>query len=184
MKKILIIVCFLLVSCLYAVDFVIPEVQTKFDSIDTSISAIDTTLGTTSTADGILARKVARITWDFDVDGGATTGTLASSVSIPDNAVITSCWYDVLTTATSATDAGTMAIHIPTDGDLQAAIAISDGTNPYDSGRHTCDTKGTDPGDASTFLKTTGSRAVSFVLATEAFTAGKIQVYVEYAITE
>lgn len=224
MKPLFILFAFLLCFSANAVNFVIPEINTKFDTIDSNISAINTLadgkiyLGNASnaatevtlsgdvtttnagvtaigngkvlepmlqvpTADALHARRVARVTYDFSVDGG-TIGTIGSGITLPDNAIITSCWYDVSTTFTSATDAATVALNIPTDGDLQAAVAISDGGNPYDAGLIACDTKGTDNDDPSTFIKTTAAREISFVIAVEDLTAGKLQLFLEYVVSD
>jgi hypothetical protein len=136
-----------------------------------------------ATTDSLGAHRLYRETYDFAVEGGAIS-TIALGTSLPDNAIVRYCYYDVLTTLTSSTDAATMAINIPTDGDLQAAIAISDGTNPYDAGLIECDTKGTDMSDPSTFIKTTAARDVSVVIAVEAVTAGKFVLYLVYDVSD
>lgn len=134
------------------------------------------------TTDGLNAKRTARATYDFAVDGGAIS-TIGSGVTLPDNAVVTRAWYDVITTFTSSTDAATIAINIPTDGDLQAATAISAGGNVYDAGLHDCATKGDDPGDPSTYIKLTDAREISWVIAVEAVTAGKLVLFVEYVVS-
>lgn len=66
----------------------------------------------------------------------STVAAHALPVIIPDNAVVTKVWYDVVTTFTSATDSATIALHLQSAGDIVAAIAISDATNPWDAGVH------------------------------------------------
>lgn len=138
-------------------------------------------------ADGLGVKRCARATYDFDVDGGAA-GTIGSGVTLPDNAVITRAWYDVITTCESeGADAGTMAINIPTDGDLNDAIAISDVSNPYDAGIHdivNAANVAEDSDDPSQYLKLTDARELSFVIAGQDFTAGKLVVFVEYFVSE
>lgn len=209
---------------IFAVDFVIPEINTKFDSVDAAIDALelltsgqiyvgngsnvatgvavsgDITLSNAgvaaiaagvvteadlevATTDGLLPRRMIRATYDFSVDGGAI-GTIASGINVPDNAIITKCFFDVITTLTSATDAATFAINLPTDGDLHAAIAISEGTNTFDAGLQDCDTKGNDDDSKAAYLKTTGSRDISWVIATEAVTAGKLVLFLEYMVSD
>lgn len=125
------------------------------------------------------AMKYALAVYDFAVDGGAvSTIALADSATIPDNAVCELVGYDVITTCTSATDAGTMLLTLPTDGALSTAIAISDGSNPFDAGAQLA--------SALTPLanKTTAARALSVTIATEAFTAGKIVFCVRYWVSQ
>lgn len=148
------------------IPFVIAEAQKKFDTQD----------------------SVLEVIYDFSVDGGAI-GTIAMRAatlnnSLPDNAIITHCYYDVLTTlTTSGGDTGTVAINIPTDGDLQAATSITGGTK-YDSGLQECATKGDDPSDPTTFLKTTSTRIPLIVIAGQVVTAGKIKLFIKYNISE
>ena len=123
--------------------------------------------------------KYAYALYDFSTDGGGAPGaiTLTSAVTIPDNACVTLDSYDVLTTCTSAGDTGTLKVGLVTDGDLSTAIAINDGTNPWDAGMHF--------GSAATPLavKTTGARLVTVTTATQAFTAGKIIFCFRYYVT-
>lgn len=56
--------------------------------------------------------------------------------ALPNNVIITGCWYTVDTTFTSGGgDAATIAISV-NGQDILAAVAISDGTNPWDAGAH------------------------------------------------
>ena len=123
--------------------------------------------------------KYAYALYDFSTDGGGAPGavTLTSACTIPDNACVTLDSYDVLTTCTSAGDTGTLKVGLATDGDLSTAIAINDGTNPWDSGMHF--------GSAATPLavKTTGARLIVVTTATQAFTAGKIVFCFRYYVT-
>lgn len=129
---------------------------------------------------GLFIKKVALAVYDFAVDGGvAGVITLADTSSLPDNAVITGITYDVLTTLTSATDASTVKLNVPTDGDISTAIAISDGTNPWDAGVYFGATITPLP------LKTTAARALQIEVAGgEALTAGKIVFAVEYFVSQ
>jgi len=126
-------------------------------------------------------------------------GVVLSGVIIPDNAVITDAWIDVSTTCASAgTDAGTMAIHVEGANDLVSAIAISDATNVWDAGVHgtlvSAPNLGADAAHdtalevialfAGSKIKTTDDREVTFTIATNAFTAGVINVYIDYVMSE
>jgi hypothetical protein len=133
-------------------------------------------------ADGLHAHRVARATYDFAVDGGAI-GTIGLGVTLPDNAIITRAWYEVITTLTSSTDAATVAIGLPVDdvGGIVAAIAISDVSNPWDAGLHEAIQDGT---VANFSTKTTAAREISIDIAVEALTAGKFIVFCEYVVSD
>lgn len=128
---------------------------------------------------GLYVKKSAAAVYDFDVDGGvAGTITLTDTATLPDNAVVTGLTYDVITTCTSAADAATIKLSVPVDGDLSTAIAISDGTNPWDAGAHL--------GSVITpvALKTTAARALQIdVAGGENLTAGKVIFIVDYYVS-
>ena len=99
---------------------------------------------------------------------------------LPDNAIITKAWYEVLTTFTDgADDSATIAIGIPTDdvAGIVAAVAISDGGNPWDAGNHDCIQDGTTAAFAE---KTTASRAITATVADDALSDGVLVLHVEY----
>lgn len=126
--------------------------------------------------------KSATVLYDFSVDGG-TAGTiaLAGSPSIPDNAVVWVESYDVITTCTSATDAATIAIQLPTDGLISTAIAISAGSNPWDLGVYSRIAGGL---ATPLTVKTTAARVPSLLVAGgENLTAGKIVFQLRYWVS-
>ncbi len=123
---------------------------------------------------------LARAEYNFAVDGGAI-GAIASKTVIPDDALIIGGFVNVLTTCTTAGgDAGTMAIKVESANDIVTAIAVSDGTNPWDAGRHAIIPKRNTP--ESTSILTTAARRVTFTIAGQAFTAGRFIVYLEYVL--
>lgn len=128
-------------------------------------------------------RKSATVLYDFSVHGGvAGTIALTGAPTIPDNAVVWVESYDVLTTCTSATDAATIALQLPTDGTLSTAIAISNGTNPWDAGVFS-----RIAGGLATPLtrKTTAARVPSLLVAGgENLTAGKICFQLGYWVSQ
>lgn len=136
----------------------------------------------TEPADGAWAGllRVAKVEYDFATDGGAI-GAIDLGVTIPDNALILGGFVDVITTCTSATDAGTGALHIQSADDMVAAVAINNGANPWDAGKHAIVP---DLSDISTAVQTTAARAITFTIAAEAFTAGKFNAYFYYVICE
>lgn len=123
---------------------------------------------------------VARAVYNFAKDGGAV-GAITSPVVIPNRAVVMGGFVSVITTCTSAgADAGTMAISVEGANDIVSAIAINDASNPWDAGRKAIVPKRNTP--ESTSVKTTAARRVTFTIATQAFTAGKFVVYLEYVL--
>jgi hypothetical protein len=131
---------------------------------------------------GLQAKRVAYALFDPSaVAGDRTVAAHALAATIPDNAFVTAVWYWVETTLTSATDAGTVAISIEGADDVVVAIAISDGTNPWDTtakpveGIPLLET-------TSTWLATTAARAITATVAVEALTAGKVHIWAEYLV--
>lgn len=146
-------------------------------------------------------KKQVKVEYAFDGtdSAGVANSTIAAhgtGVYLPDNAIVTSCFYDVLTTFTSATDAATIALSIEGADDLRAAVAISNGANPWDAGL-----TGALPGNfaldggvltaiammdarAGSFVKLSAEKELTATVAVEALTAGKMIIYLEYVISE
>jgi hypothetical protein len=115
--------------------------------------------------------KAVEAVYDFAVDGGATgTITLRGDNTIPAGSVITGGYIDVETACLSAT--GTMAIQAEGAGDILAATAQAGLT----AGRKSVVPAGT----GATSVKTTVGRSLQLVIATAAFTAGKLRVVLFY----
>ncbi len=133
-------------------------------------------------SDGLHPHRIARATYDFAVLGGAIS-TIGLGVTLPDNAIITRAWYEVITTLTSATDAATVSIDIPTDdvAGIVAAIAISNVANAWDAGLKEAIQDGT---AANFSTKATAARALSITIAVEAVTAGKFILFAEYVVSD
>lgn len=112
------------------------------------------------------------------VSGDRTTTAHACNLLIPKNSYVTKAYYKVVTTFTSATDAATIAIKITGANDIVSAIAISDGTNVWDSG-------GLVPtiptGALSNEVAVTADSYPTFTVAVEALTAGKLVLWLEWA---
>ncbi|MHB8928767.1 MAG: capsid cement protein [Bacillota bacterium] len=140
---------------------------------------IHATPGAGDMPQGLGVRRVVKALYDFATLGGAI-GAIGLGVSLPDNAIITRTWVEVLTTLTSATDAATVALKAEAADDIVAAIAISNVANPWDAGLH----EGVSTGTAATMKKTTAVRELTATVAVEALTAGKFYLVVEYVVTE
>ena len=151
-------------------------------AVTVAAGAIDEAMLAVISADGLQAKRIARATYDFSVDGGAT-GDIGLGVTLPDNAIITHAWYEVLTTFTSATsDAVTIALGIPTDdaAGIVAALAVADESAIWDAGNHETIQDGT----AAAFSeKCTAARELTLTIGVEAATAGKLILFCEYVVS-
>ena len=142
----------------------------ELNTVDTSLAYADVTG---------LPLRVAQATWDYAVDGGAISA-IGLGITIPANSIIVGSIIDVQTTCTSAgADAGTGALSVSGANDIVTAIAISDGTNPWDQGLHA----GIPVFTAATAVKTTSAAEVTFTIAGQVFTAGKFVVNLFYIPT-
>ena len=116
----------------------------------------------------------------FDATGGLAIGSYELDITLPAGAIVTSCWFDVLTAFASG-GAATVALSIPTDhtGGLLAATGIGSG---WTAGRHSGIPNGS---TASTFTnKTTAARTITAEVAGAALTAGRARVFVLYSVSE
>ena len=147
---------------------------------------------------GVSFKRIAQAVFDPSANTAQRPiATYGLGVYIPDNAIITNVFYDVVTTFVSAgADAGTIALTIQSAGDAVAAIAISDASNVWDAGIHGSligyPNLGADAAHdsalevaalyASVMLKMTAEREITVAVAGQALTAGKMVVYVEYML--
>lgn len=125
----------------------------------------------------------------FDATGGKAIASYdlvdsdtGAAFELPLNAAVIDGVAAAKTTFTSATDAGTIALGIATDSaaGLKAAIAISNGANPWDAGVRTALIP---VGTAATITtKTTNKRKIQAVVAVEALTAGVLDVLIKYIV--
>ena len=110
----------------------------------------------------------------------AQNTAISLGVAIPDNAIIINGVVDVITTFTSGGgDAATIAIQVEGANDIVTAVAISDGSNPWDAGLHTVATTNAAP------IKTTSARIITATTAgSQDLTAGKVIIWLEYLVSE
>ena len=125
--------------------------------------------------------KTLVATYDFAVLGGASGSALSlrgsdgKPVKLPRNAIVRDCLIDVLTAPESL---GSATIALGTGqaaNDLKAALAIGSYT-----GRVAC----VPVGSAATAIKLTADRTMSATVAVAPLTAGKINVIVDYLLSE
>lgn len=129
--------------------------------------------------DGRKAKQYLVATYDFAEHGGAI-GTITLADKLPTGAIMTRTFYKVDTTFTSSTDAATVRWYVATDAiNLKAAIAISDGSNPWDSGWH----DGIQDNTVANFSAALSAElAIAIDIAVEAVTAGKATFFIEYVL--
>ena len=174
-----------------------------FDKFYKRKSGIDTFFkrGVRVKKDGLTVAKLAVATFDTAANdsSGTSNKTIAAhglGVYLPDNAIITRAWVDVITTFTSSNDTATIALKAEGANDLVSAIAINDGTNVWDEGQHGAITNNfaldgsaltqvaMGAARAATLIKTTAERELTATVATQALTAGKLVLYVEYVLSD
>lgn len=149
-------------------------------SVTIAAGAVDEAMLSSYAAGGLHAKRIARATYDVDVNGGVA-GDIGLGVFLPDNAVVTRAWYTVLTTFISEDDSATVAISIPADdvAGIVAATAISAVGDVWAAGHHECIQVGT----AATFSKqTTEARELTLTIGVQNLTAGKLILFCEYVI--
>lgn len=132
-------------------------------------------------ADGIGLLRIAKATWDFDVDGGAISA-IDLGVTIPANSIILGGLYDVTATLTSTatgTDKATGALSVEGANDIVSAVAIETGT-PWDKGA----LRAIIPVmTAASAVKTTDAANITFTIAVAAVLTGAFTVTLLYIPT-
>jgi hypothetical protein len=153
----------------------------KTGALTIAAGAVDEAMLVVPTGDGLHAKRIARATYNFADDGGATS-QIGLGVTLPDNAVVVRTMIQVLTTLTSSGDSATISVDIPTDDEagLRAATAIDSGTS-WDAGWQEGIQDGT---VAAHSEQCTAARELSITIAVEAVTAGKFIVFCEYIVSD
>lgn len=125
-------------------------------------------------------RGLMKAVYDFSVLGGAV-GTLnlvddnGDVILLPSKAIVTQVYCDVVTAMASAGGTGTIALGVNTTVDLLAAVDADTKSGVF---------AGIPIGTAGTMVKCTAARHVQATIATEALTAGKLNVFVEFVLSE
>lgn len=116
----------------------------------------------------------------FSPSGDSTKRTIAAhgmGLTIPTGSSITRCVYKVLTTFTSATDAGQIALKCVAANDIVSAAAISTGTTWDASIPIVCIPV---TATLSTWLHTTVDSEITATVSVEVLTAGKLVLFVQW----
>ncbi|MFN9974319.1 MAG: hypothetical protein ACK58T_30930 [Phycisphaerae bacterium] len=124
-------------------------------------------------------RGTLRATYDFAIQGGAIgTVNLRDSdnqlATLPDKAIVLQVYIDEVTNVTSGGSA-TIAVGLNTTTDLLGATAIASFTGII---------AGVPTGTAATMVKATAARTITATIGTAAVTAGKLNVFIDYVISE
>lgn len=168
----------------------------------TEFSVINKTGVTRTKRAGTVVRELAVAVFDTAVNdsGGVSNKTTAAhtlGVFLPTKAIIINAWTDVPTAFTSGTSAATIALSVEGAGDLVVAIAINSGSTRWAAGLGGClpgsYAEATVAGDsalldaarkAGSYVKTTAVREITATVGVEALTAGKMNIYLEYVLSD
>lgn len=129
---------------------------------------------------GLYLPRVARAVWD--PSGTASMGTVGAhvlGVTVPANAVIRQVWFYTKTSLVSTGNNGTIAFSCNNANDLFSAADID-----ASSGVAGQIGAGVEVGTAATMLKVVAACNLTATVAVNAFTAGKIDLFVEYVLGE
>ncbi len=130
--------------------------------------------------DKLLNQKkgVLKCKYSFASQGGAVSTILlldenGDAALLPDKAIITDVYLDIITACVSAGGTGTIALNANSAGDLLAAV---------DADTLSGIAAGIPAGTAATSVKLTAARQIALAIATAALTAGVFDVYVEFVL--
>lgn len=105
---------------------------------------------------------------------------LEQGQKLPDNAVITRAFYNVLTTfADGASDTATIALQVNAANDIKTATAIATTGDIWDAGAFVA---GVPDNAVGNMLKLTADRELIMAVAVAPITAGKMDVFIEYVL--
>jgi hypothetical protein len=133
--------------------------------------------------DQVIGRKklMLKCNYLFSRDGGAVSTIALKDVltgkdcKLPNKAIIHDVLFDAYTAVTSGGSATVAFTTGQNSGDLKAATAKASWTGLV---------AGVPVGTAATSVKLTAERTISAVVATAALTAGKINVFIEYFLSD
>ena len=118
---------------------------------------------------------IGRCQYDFDIDGGAadTAITPANNFTLPIGAMIIGCWTDIKTTIASG---GAADIALAVGGVTLNAAADFDAAEYVGIDYHLART--------TAALTTAAGKVVVTTSGSQALTAGKMDIYVEYILAD
>jgi len=155
--------------------------EARFSAIESTDSTQTTNIATntavhTQTADGLLAKRIARATYDVAVDGG-TAAAHGLGVSLPANALVTQVYFYIVTQFTDG-GSGTVALSCEDANNLFSAADITgNSAGAIVSGAPT--------GTAGDMVAAIAAECeITATVASAEQTAGKLILFVEYAVVE
>jgi len=153
------------------------DLGTALQTAQTDLDTAEAKLNATQAVHVVQSQRI-RVDYD-DLSDGVP---LDVGTALPDNAIITRVYYEVLTTwAGDGDDSSTINIGSPEAvDDLVAATAISAGGNVWDAGFH----EGIQDGTAANYVKLTAAGSIqvelNIVSTDTAVTAGSMDIFVEW----
>jgi hypothetical protein len=129
-----------------------------------------------------VAKQTAVFEYDFQKQGGPVATFFLNGPTLPNNAVISDCWIDVITVPLGS-GAGTAAIALGFESTTDIQTSANFDGAPYNA-QGLVDLAGPEPGTESGYIKTTTERGLRMTVATAVLTAGRFFVTVEYTVTD
>lgn len=127
-----------------------------------------------SVANGHQPQQMLVGEYDYDTLGGHSLAVIELGVSLPDNAIITRSFVDVVTALAGV--GATVSVGTESSTDILNAVAVTSmGVGLVE---------GVSTGTAATMKKMTAERGIRVDVNTSALTAGKFKVYLEYVMGE
>lgn len=189
--------CLLLLASSFAHASAVPytsEAEARFQAVEagtglatgavTGAAILDGTINVADTAamsaGGHYLARQAKVTWDpSGVAGDRTVAAHASGIVIPANAIIRQVWFYTKTSLVSTGNNGTIAVSCNGANDIFSAADID-----ASSGVAGQIGAGVQVGTAATMLKVSTACDITFTVAVNAFTAGKMDWFIDYVIAE
>lgn len=115
-------------------------------------------------------------TYDVAEDGGVVGSIIPKlTITLPDNAIVTKTYLDIVTAFTSTGGTGTIAVTIQSTADALAAV---------DADTLSDQAAGIQDGAVANMLKLTAERTLQIEVGTAAMLTGKALIYVEWVQSE
>lgn len=130
---------------------------------------------------GDARKRQAVYDYVFSRDGGVVGTFLLRGPVLPDNAILTDAYIDVVVVPTSD-GAATIGLGFASATDINAEDAIS-GAPWSSTGQKNADA-GPEPGTESGYIKLSAAVGLQITIGTAALTAGQFFVIVNYDVTE
>jgi len=128
------------------------------------------------------AKLTATYEYDFRRQGGAIGDFILRGPTLPNNAIITDCWIDVITApATDGQGTAAIALGFVSATDIQTSANYNGA--PY-STEGLADLAGPEPGTESGYIKLTSAVGLLMTIVTGGLTAGRFFVSVDYVVTD